>query len=73
MSNKNEETSENKLFISNVIRCTFNDTINERKVIFHSDAPQATIDALEFNGEWYIVKEILLNWGYKVIEHQIVN
>ena len=65
--------NEKQCAIHDVIRCTFNDSINQRKVIFHSDAPQATIDALEFNGEWYVVKEILLDWGYKVIEHPIVN
>ena len=59
--------------IAAVIRCTYNDCINEKKVIFHSDAPQSTIDALAFNGEWYVVREILLDWGYKVIEHPIVN
>jgi hypothetical protein len=57
---------------SNTLR-TFNDSINERKVTFWSDAPQATIDALEFNGEWYVVKEILLDWGYIVIENTIFN
>lgn len=35
---------------------------------FYSDASQETINALDFNGEWYIVKEILINWGYKIIE-----
>jgi hypothetical protein len=47
---------------------TYHDTINEVVINFHSDAPQSTIDALEFNGEWYVVREILKDWGYKVIE-----
>jgi hypothetical protein len=48
---------------------TYHDTINEVVVKFRSDAPQSTIDALEFNGEWYIVREILRDWGYIVIEY----
>ena len=47
---------------------TFNDSINEEKIIFYSDASQATISALEFN-EWYVVKKILHDWGYIVIEY----
>ena len=57
----------------NVICCTFNDSINEKKIRFYSDAPQSIIDALEFNGEWYVVKEILLDWGYKVVEYTDIN
>ena len=48
---------------------TYYDCINEVVVNFYSDAPQSTIDALEFNGEWYVVREILKDWGYKVIEN----
>lgn len=48
---------------------TYHDSINEIIVKFHSNAPQSTIDALEFNGEWYVVCEILRDWGYIVIEH----
>lgn len=47
---------------------TYYDCINEITINFRSDVPQSTIDALEFNGEWYIVREILKDWGYKVIE-----
>ena len=50
---------------------TFNDSINEKKVIFYSNASQEIINALEFNGEWCIVKEILHNFGYSVIEYNI--
>jgi hypothetical protein len=47
---------------------TYYDSINEVTVKFRSDAPQSTITALEFNGEWYVVREILRDWGYEVIE-----
>ena len=46
----------------------FNDSFNNVEVKFRSDASQETITALEFNGEWFIVKEILRDWGYEVIE-----
>lgn len=52
---------------------TYHDCINEVVVNFHSDAPQSTIDALEFNGEWYVVREILKDWGYTVIENSSNN
>jgi hypothetical protein len=57
----------------NVITCTYNDIINEKTIVFHSDASQSLIDSLGFNGEWCIVKEILLDWGYKVIEQPNIN
>jgi hypothetical protein len=47
---------------------TYYDSINNVTVKFRSDAKQLTITALEFNGEWYIVKHILEDWGYTVIE-----
>lgn len=52
---------------------TYHDTINDVVIDFHSDAPQSTIDALEFNGEWYVVREILKDWGYIVIESSSLN
>jgi hypothetical protein len=52
---------------------TYYDSINEVNVEFLSDAPQSTIDALEFNGEWYVVREILKDWGYKVYENVSAN
>lgn len=52
---------------------TYRDSINEITVKFRSDAPQSTINALEFNGEWYIVCEILRDWGYIVIESPSIN
>lgn len=51
----------------------YNDSINDVVVKFHSNAPQSTIGALEFNGEWYIVREILRDLGYAVIEHSSNN
>ena len=47
---------------------TYYDCINETIIEFYSNAKQSLINSLEFNGEWYIVCEILKNWGYKVIE-----
>jgi len=52
---------------------TYHDTINEVTVEFHSDAPQKLITGLEFNGEWYVVREILLDFGYKVLENNSKN
>lgn len=52
---------------------TYYDVINDVIINFHSDALQLTIDALEFNGEWYVVREILRNWGFSVIENQSKN
>lgn len=52
---------------------TYYDCINEVTIRFYSNAPQRTIDALEFNGEWYVVREILKDWGYEVIEYPSVN
>ncbi|HLO91526.1 MAG TPA: hypothetical protein VK172_10220 [Lentimicrobium sp.] len=52
---------------------TYNDSINNVVVKFRSDASQRTINALEFNGEWYVVKEILKDWGYIVIEYPNTN
>lgn len=52
---------------------TYYDSINEVTVKFRSDAPQSTITALEFNGEWFIVREILRDWGYEVIESVNLN
>lgn len=46
----------------------YRDSINNVEVKFYSDASQKTVTALEFNGEWYVVREILRDWGYKVIE-----
>ena len=46
----------------------YNDIINDCIVEFQSDADQRLIDSLEFNGEWWTVKGILLSWGYMVIE-----
>ena len=52
---------------------SYYDETGERLVVFHSNAPQKLIDSLSFNGEWNRVKEILLDWDYKVIEHPITN
>lgn len=53
--------------------CTFYDTINEKNVSFYTDASQKIVTSLEFNGEWFIVKEILNDWGYTVVEIPIMN
>jgi len=47
---------------------TYNDSINDCVVEFRSDAPQSTINALEFAGAWYEVREILRISGYTIIE-----
>jgi hypothetical protein len=52
---------------------TYYDCINEVTIKFRSNAPQRIIDALDFNGEWYVVREILRDWGYIVIENPSVN
>ena len=52
---------------------TYHDEINEVTIKFNSDAKQSTIDALNFNGEWYVVREILRDWGYTVIENPSKN
>lgn len=52
---------------------TYSDWINEDIIEFHSDASQELIDSLNFNGEWYVVREILLNCGYKIIEDFNIN
>ena len=52
---------------------TYHDEINEVTINFNSDAKQSTIDALNFNGEWYVVREILRDWGYTVIENPSKN
>jgi hypothetical protein len=46
----------------------YNDCINEDKIEFLSNAPQKLINSLEFNGEWCIVKSILINWGWLVMD-----
>jgi len=47
---------------------TYNDSINNVVVKFRSDAPQDFVTALEFSGEWYVIKHILKDLGYVVIE-----
>ena len=44
------------------------DCISEEKIHFYSNASQKLIDSLDFNGDWCIVNQILINAGYKVIE-----
>jgi len=48
---------------------TYYDSINETTVEFHSNASQKFITGLEFNGEWYVVREILRDFGYIVVEN----
>jgi hypothetical protein len=52
---------------------TYYDTINEATIHFQSDASQARINSLDFNGEWFVVREILRDWGYTVIENISLN
>jgi hypothetical protein len=47
---------------------TYYDCFDEVTINFHSNATQSLITALEFNGRWCMVKQILLDWGYKVQE-----
>lgn len=51
----------------------YNDSINDCFIEFRTDAPQSTINALEFAGEWYEIREILRISGYTVIENQLNN
>ena len=48
---------------------TYYDCINETTVEFLSNATQKFITSLEFNGEWYVVREILRDFGYTVVEN----
>lgn len=48
---------------------TYYDCINETTVEFLSNATQKFITGLEFNGEWYVVREILRDFGYTVVEN----
>lgn len=52
---------------------TYYDCIDDVTIKFLSDAKQSTINALEFNGDWCVVRRILLDCGYKVIENTIAN
>lgn len=53
--------------------CIYNDEINEVIIRFRTDAPQKLVTSLEFSGEWCIVKNMLLDFGYIVIENINVN
>lgn len=46
----------------------YNDIMDDCTVKFYSDAEQKLITSLEFNGDWWTTKRILLDWGYTVIE-----
>lgn len=52
---------------------TYYDWINETTVKFQSDAPQKLITGLDFNGEWYVVREILRDFSYTVLEEFSMN
>ena len=47
---------------------TYYDCINDVTIEFHSNASQKFITGLEFNGEWYVVRAILRDFGYTVLE-----
>jgi len=44
------------------------DCINDTTIEFHSNAPQELVTGLEFNGDWYVVREMLRDFGYTVLE-----
>jgi hypothetical protein len=46
----------------------YNDCFNDVVVTFKSNAPQSFVTGLEFSGPWCVVKEILIDWGYDVVE-----
>lgn len=48
---------------------TYYDSINDVTIEFLSNATQKFITGLEFNGEWYVVREILRDFGYTVVEN----
>lgn len=45
----------------------FKDELNDEVVTFYSDAEQSFVDGIP-EVEWYAVKNVLINFGYKVIE-----
>ena len=52
---------------------TYYDCINDTTIEFHSNASQKLITGLEFNGEWHVVREMLFNFGYTVLENYSKN
>lgn len=52
---------------------TYYDWINETTIKFQSNASQKLITGLDFNGEWYVVREILRDFGYTVLEEFSMN
>jgi hypothetical protein len=52
---------------------TYYDWINDTTIKFQSNAPQKLITGLDFNGEWYVVREILRDFGYTVLEEFSMN
>ena len=48
---------------------TYYDCINDITIEFYSDATQKLITGLEFNGEWNVVREMLRDFGYTVIDN----
>jgi hypothetical protein len=47
--------------------------VNDTIIEFHSNAKQELITGLEFNGEWYVVREMLRDFGYTVLENYSKN
>ena len=47
---------------------TFNDKFNNVVVEFKTDASQRLVTGLEFSGSWAVVKEMLLDLGWTVVE-----
>lgn len=48
-------------------KLVFIDDLNDLTVYFLTDAKQSTINALP-EIEWYAVKQVLINFGYTIIE-----
>jgi hypothetical protein len=49
------------------------DCIEEESIEFFSDAPQHTVKALEFTGDWCIVRKILIGMGYTIMDKPNLN
>lgn len=53
--------------MENLNKLIYYDPLNEESYLFLSDAKQSTVDSIP-EVEWYGVKNVLINFGYTVIE-----
>ncbi len=53
--------------MNNLKKLIYYDPLNEEAFYFLSDAKQSTIDCIP-EVEWYAIKNVLINFGYTVIE-----